>query len=1235
MPASYTRRINLYINQKFITNDLVSIRKEMSKLVNEQARMVIGSKEYVKHASNIKSLKRIIDQHNNDLSTTAQKWNSFQKMADAANRYFAVITAGIAAVTGAAMVIKTTVEAFAEYDDKLIDVMKTTDLTKQETIELSKEISKIDTRTSQNDLLELGRVAGKLGNRGKKDILGFISATDKIRVALSADLGGDTEESVRQLGKLVDIFKLTKEFSVEESLLKIGSAMNALGASGTANEGYMLEFTKRVAGVAPTAGFTIDKILGLATTLDELGQTSEVSATAFNQVISNMFKKTADYAKIAGMSLEDFTKLMNEDANEALIQLLIGAKGSAKGFGEMAKSLSNMGMDGVRATTVLGALAVNIDKLRENQKFSNEEFVKGIDLQLEFNKKNNSAQAVLEKHAKSFKLIQVELGEKLTPIYSEVIHKASTLLKVFGATVEFLFKYGAAIITTAALIATYTLLTKALVFWQTRKNVEMGLGLIIHKAELAIMNTQIAVIALYTAAIQLMSGKVKMAATSLRLFSVALNMTPIGWVVTAIGALVVALRSYDKYNEAAIHRENEKAEALNNLKLITEGYSDSLENMGNTIKEANKLTLQQKILAAEAHKELQDYAEWELNRQKEKQEEIRTLFTQVSAWDRVVLLFKGKSLFRSQDVTDAAFLAKAMENGAEAAGEMDAGIESLNGNLQMIIAGGKQWNEIVRAEALGDAIGSESLVMMNEKLAKYRVALENAVFGGEDFIRIQNKILAVEAKMNSLPKNDYEDPDDVIKAHKKLDRLNQIKLDNLTASFNKEQAIIRQNYLQGSMTEDEYNHQMLLSELKFLKDKLSIYKVGDEEYQEAVNKSLELQVAVDNKLRDLKLKAEEELANAKIENFRDEFIRQEEAEKQRWEDEKAALKLRLIDKITLNEKEQAINDAINALIEEKEKTHQQKMLDLKSGQKLSELQELSDAATPFDAEFAELSEMQRMADARKALIEEQYKQEKELAAENQAFLLGAEKRHNDALLQLKLDMIDAEWQQKEQRIAAGQAFIGALSGIVDQETALGKALFAFNQGLAIAEIWVSLAKANAKALELGPGAVAMIPINTAVAAAQTALVLAQTVKAFSKPAEKGYSDGGPTGPGDKNEPAGIVHKGEYVISKSMLANPQVQYIAQMLEKMRTRKISLSQAAIPMLASGGFSTSNRNSGSVQLLPNSNDELIKQQNETNAQLALAITMFLKHRPTVAVESIEREREKYLQIIHTKGL
>jgi len=1226
MAASYTRRINLYINGKQVSNDIVAIRKEMSRLVNEQARMSIGSKEYIRHATQIKSLKRIIDQHNNDLSTTAKKWGILQRIADASNRYFAIITAGIAAITGAVLVVKSTVTAFAEYDDKLIDVMKTTDLTKKETIALSKEIKKIDTRTAQIDLLSLARVAGKLGIRGKEDVLGFVRATDKIRVALSEDLGGDPEESVRQLGKLVDIFKLTKEYSIEDSLLKIGSAMNALGASGTANEAYMLEFTKRVAGVAPTAGVSIDKILGLAATLDELGQTSEVSATAYNQVMSNMFKKTSEYAHIAGMSLEDFTKLMNEDANEAMIQLLIGAKGTSGGFGELTKSLSALGMDGVRATTVLGALAANIDKLRENQKFSNEEFVKGTDLLIEFNKKNSSAQAILEKHTKKFKELQVELGEKLTPIYGEAIHKASTLLKVFGAIVEFLFKYGKTIVFATGYLLTYAAAVQLTAMWESRKNIQTGLGLVLNRTSIILNRAGSAAMLLYAAAVAVFTGNLTRARVAWGLFVAFSGATGIGAVFIALGALIVAIKSYEKYSTAAVEREKLRVESLDNLKKANESYTTELKKLSDTVKDSNTLTLEQKRVISETTDETIRAAEAELNLQKAKQLGLQQSASVLTAWQKFVLLLKGAALIRTDGQEDPMFLAKALENGKAAASEMDDGINDLLLTIASLKEGGKGLNEIINAEALGDAIGSESIVMMQEKLGKYKIALDNAIYGGEDYIRIQQKIQAVEKKMGTKP---TWNSDDEIKR--------QIEI--LEAAFNKKQALIRQNYLEGKMTEDEYNDQMLVSELKFLADKLKIYNAGSKEYQEAVNKALELRVAVDIKLRDLQLKAEEELAAAKIENFRDEFARLEEAEKQRWLVEKTALEKRRIDKTSLNEKEQAINDAINKQIEEKERTHQQKIRDLKTGKNLSELQNLADAATPFDAEYAELEQMQKMFDAKNALLEAQYANEKELAAGNQAALLAAEKRYNDGVIQLKLDMIDAEWQQKEQRIAAGQAFIGALSGMVDQETALGKALFLFNQGLAIAEIWVNVAKANAKTLAITPmpAAIPFIAMNTGVGVAQTALALAQVIKSFTGPSsKKGYSDGGPTPPGGKNEPAGIVHKGEYVVSQKMLANPQVKYITEIFEKMRTRRISLSQAAMPVLSSGGFSSGNKNSAtSLSIVPADNSKLIEQQNKINLEMTKAINKLMEYRPTVAVESIEREREKYIRIKQTQGL
>lgn len=116
---------------------------------------------------------------------------------------------------------------------------------------------------------------------------------------------------------------------------------------------------------------------------------------------------------------------------------------------------------------------------------------------------------MLEKHAKKFKEMQVILGEKLTPLYGEAIHKASTLLDVFTATTEFLLKYGASLVPFGTLIVAYTLLTKALVFWETRKNEQAGIGLLLSKLQTIAYHAQFAAIALYNAGVALLTGNLK------------------------------------------------------------------------------------------------------------------------------------------------------------------------------------------------------------------------------------------------------------------------------------------------------------------------------------------------------------------------------------------------------------------------------------------------------------------------------------------------------------------------------------------------------------------------------------------------------------------------------------------------------------------------------------------------------------------------------------------------------
>ncbi len=1311
MATTYTRRINLYINGKEVKNDIISIRREMTKLVNEQARMTRGSKDYVKHGAEIKKLKNIINEHNNSLATAQNKPTFFQRAADGFNRFQSIAVAAIATLTGIAMIMKTAIQAFAEWDEKMVDAIKTTRMTREEGEMLNAALKKIDTRTAQNDLLNLAWVAGKLGINGTANVLEFVTAANQIGVALSRDLGG-TENAIRDIGKLTDIFHTKDIEGQEKAILKMGSAINELGMASTAAEGYLVNFAKRTAGVAPQAGVSVENILGLAATLDALGQRAEMSSTAYSKLMVTMTKRTKEFASVAQMSLEDFTALYNVDANEAMVRVFEGMNADSTGFQKMVSILGDLEIEGQRMTSVFGALAKNTGMLRKQQQLSNQAYAEGISVTREYNLKNDSAQAKLEKYRKGFVNLQVELGEKMMPIYGDVIKKASTLLKVFGATIEFLSKYGKQLAILIISITAYSIATKLATFWQTKYLEATVLSVISQKLQALAFRAQFAAIALYNAALALLAGKTKVAAIQFRAFSAALMANPIGIVVGVIAAIASALYFYSgKLTDAQklqktltdvnLEAEKQIVEQRMEMELLLKvAQNDNLSKQQriDAIKKLNEISpeylkgitletintdasrlavdkytdsLRQKAKAqaaqeklVEIEKELIDIQEGELSFwqkagsagmayalglrtagaaskdaaeiEKFRAEKVAELNLQkeklLEITEKQYNLENKPKIEFDPDSDQGKLAAKKLE--LEMARKMPAVTEIEIEARKKKIAG-----IILEVAALEKLVNTfeNSVDLIKEKEDELVSAKLMPGSTKKELAERQKKIEAIELQIAALKELGTAKQGESGK--KESDEAIKKKIEVIEAANSAEKAAINKRHLDGISSEKQYNDELILQELNFIAEKIKTYRVGSKEYQEEVNNALELQLDVDLKLRELQLKALEELAAAKIENFRDEFQRQEEAEKERWFLEKTALELRLETKTDLNEKEQAINDAIHELIQEKEKAHQKKMNDLKTGKNLVDLENMVDATNPFDTEFTPLDQMQESFNARAQLIREQYLNEVDMAAGNHAALLAAEKRYNDAMLQLKLDMIDAEWMQREQRVEAAQSFVSALSGIVDQETALGKALFLFNQGLAIAEIWMSVAKANAKAVELSTLTAGMpwVAINTGIGVAQTAMVLAQTVKSFQKPAkDEGYWDGGSTGPGGKKEPAGIVHKGEYVLSQDMLADPNVKYLTQIFEKMRTRKISLSQAAMPLLSSGGFSTT-KGSSTAMILPDfpDNSKALQQQSEANIVLATAINLFMKYRPVIAVETIEREREKYLRIKQTSGL
>lgn len=420
-------------------------------------------------------------------------------------------------------------ESWLEYDEALVDAMKTTGLGRDEIEQLSAELRKFDTRTAQNELLSLARVGGKLGLSGKEDLLEFVSAADKINVALKEDLGGDAEAAIGQIGKLVDIFQLKGQMGLERAMLSVGSAINELGAASTANEGYIVNFTNRLAGIAPNASISIDKILGLASTLDANAQAAETAATAIGQTITAMFKKTETFAEIASMPFEEFRNLLETDVNAALIKVLEGMKGD-QGLFDIVDAMGEMHLNGQRATTVLGALANNVDMLKTQQQLANEAFQEGTSLTNEFNTKNESATAIQEKLKKRITETSVEIGQKLMPAANMAISGTNTFLGVISKLITLFGKYRAAIVTVTALTALYVAKKKIAYLFSA----EFRAALL---KEVAVLEAAGKANSLHTVSLKILAGGYKTAGAAAKAFGKALIANPVGLVIAAVAAL--------------------------------------------------------------------------------------------------------------------------------------------------------------------------------------------------------------------------------------------------------------------------------------------------------------------------------------------------------------------------------------------------------------------------------------------------------------------------------------------------------------------------------------------------------------------------------------------------------------------------------------------------------------------------------------------------------------------------
>ena len=527
---------------KATPKQLSAALRQLKKELNDIER---GSKAWDEQIRKIKRVQTELDRVNSEMKGHQTLWTRFSKtMFQWGNAL--MVAAG--ALTGMVLSGRRAVEAFAEMDQEMANVRKYTGMAAEQVEALNEEFMKMDTRSSRQQLNKLAQEAGRLGMKSQEDVMGFVRAADKINVALD-ELG---EGATLTLSKLTNIFGDRERLGVEKSLLAVGSVINELSQNSTASASYLAEFTSRLGGVGAQAHMTTQQIMGYGAVLDSYNQKVESSSTALSQVIVRLYREPAKYAKVAGLDVKEFTDLLKQDANAALIMFL-ETLNKAGDMDVLSPMFADMGENGARAIQALSTLAKHIDEVKAQQQAANVAFNEAVSIDKEFQVQNNTEQARLDKAKKKFHELTVELGEKLVPVMRYAITGSSAMIRVLSITVDFFVKYRAVIVPLIATIASYTLIVKAAAAAHAIKNAALRAGTVLNTLYVGTLKILITVIGVLT-------GKIKLATLAQRALNLAMKANPVGLVVAAITALVTAYAMFRKRSEEARAEQKRLAE---------------------------------------------------------------------------------------------------------------------------------------------------------------------------------------------------------------------------------------------------------------------------------------------------------------------------------------------------------------------------------------------------------------------------------------------------------------------------------------------------------------------------------------------------------------------------------------------------------------------------------------------------------------------------------------------------
>lgn len=579
----------LKAQQEYLTNayeiqsDKVSVLKmQLADLENAENKNITAIKKKQNELTNaeikLKNYESKLKDVQTQLTNTGKKleeWGekvekSGKKIENAGEKLSAFSAASISALTLSA-------KSAIDFEDAFAGVEKTVDGTKEQMEELKQGIRDMakEIPSSTTEISAVAEAAGQLGIK-TEDILSFT----RVMIDLGNSTNLSAEEAALSLAKFANITKMSaKDYD------KLGATIVDLGNNFKTTEADIVAMAQNLASAGTQVGMSQSDILSLATALSSVGLEAQAGGTAFSKALINMqlavetnSKSLKDWADVAGMSVDDFSKLFKEDATKALQAFIEGLSKCGGETKSAIKVLDDMGITETRMRDALLRSANASETFTDAIKTGNKAWQDNTALTNEANKRYATLKSKIKMAISKLKDIAITLGDKLMPSIEKVIEGLGKWIDKFSTLsdkqVNMIVKIGLIV---AAIGPFVTIIGKVT----------------------SVIGGTIKGIGTFTQAIGVARGKITSTSEAVnglaKVFTVVTS--PVGLACTAIGLAVAGIaiavnESQKKTKEAFENMSEGVSDFYNGLK-SAEGYLESFNTtMFATNEEQQKLQTQ-------------------------------------------------------------------------------------------------------------------------------------------------------------------------------------------------------------------------------------------------------------------------------------------------------------------------------------------------------------------------------------------------------------------------------------------------------------------------------------------------------------------------------------------------------------------------------------------------------------------------------------------------------------------